>query len=189
MLQEKNSARSSALWFVSVRHWRPLTFVLIMTSVLCLASCKTAKSATASASSSSDSLALRLIQGVRVSSQTAPVSMDAASVTLPLRDLTQLPDGASYTGRQGTARVTATRKGDNLLLEGESLNTGTSSLTLETTQQGGSTGLSHSQGQATHSQGGSQTEQTRRPRDTLAAVFIFAGVIIPLLWLWLYKRR
>lgn len=115
--------------------------------------------------------------------------MDAASVTLPLRDLTQLPDGASYTGRQGTARVTATRKGDNLLLEGESLNTGTSSLTLETTQQGGSTGLSHSQGQATHSQGGSQTEQTRRPRDTLVAVFIFAGVIIPLLWMWLYKRR
>lgn len=158
-----------------------------MASALCLASCKTAKSATASDSSSTDSLALHLSQGVRVSSQTAPVSTDAASVTLPLQDLTQLPEGASYTGRQGTARVTATRKGDSLVVEGESLNTGASSLTLETTQTGGSTGLSQSHSQAAHSQGGSSDEPTRWPRDALAAVLALAAVTAFLLWL--YKRR
>lgn len=182
MPQEKNLTASSARLRVSARPWRPFPFALIMVSALCLASCKSAKSATDTVSSSTDSLALRLSQGIRVSSQTAPASMDAASVTLPLQDLVLLPEGASYTGRQGTARVTATRKGENLVLEGESLNTGASSLTVETKQEGSSTGQSQGRSETTHSQ---RIQQTKGhwPRDALAAVVILAGIAAMLLWL------
>ena len=124
-----------------------------------------------------------LVQGVRVSSQAGRPVVDTALMTLPLRELTLLPEGASYTGRQGTARVTATRKGENLVLEGESLTAGACSLTVEATQAGSATGKSQGQSETMQRQGGKQTEQTRWPRDALAAVLILAGTAALLIWL------
>ena len=173
---------TSASSRASGRPWRLFSFALIAASALFLASCKSVKSVTASRSTSSDSLSLNIVQGVRVSSQAGVPAVDAASVTLPLQDLTQLPEGASYTGRQGTARVTATRKGGSLVVEGESLNTGGSSLTVETTQEGRSTGRSESESEATRTQHVQQPEG-HWPRDALAAVVILAGIAAMLLWL------
>lgn len=183
MKHTKNFRATSVSLRGFARPLRPSSFVLIAASALCLVSCKSARSVTNAVSSSSDSLNLHLIQGVKVSGQTAPASVDAARVTLPLESLALLPDGASYTGRQGTARVTATRKGENLVLEGESLTAGVCSLTVESTQAGNATGKSQGQSEATHRQGGKQSEQTRWPRDALAAVLILAGTAALLIWL------
>lgn len=182
MRHTRNYRATSASSRGSGRLLKPSSYALIAVSVLFLASCKAAKSLTA-ASSSSDSLSVRLVQGVRVSSQVGQPSVDTALVTLPLRELSLLPEGASYTGRQGTARVTATRKGENLVLEGESLTAGAGSLTVESTQAGNTTGKSQGQSEATHRQGGKQSEQTRWPRDALAAVLILAGTAALLIWL------
>ena len=186
MKHTKNFRATSVSLRGFARPLRPSSFVLIAVSALFLVSCKSVRSVTNAVSCSSDSLNLHLIQGVKVSGQTAPPSVDAALVTLPLGSLAQLPDGASYTGRQGMARVTATRKGESLVLEGESLNAGGSSLTVETNQEGSSTGRSQGQSEATHSQGGKQTGQTRWPRDALAAVVILIGIAATL---WRLRKR
>lgn len=114
----KNSTRRTAAHAMrsigSAVPSRPFSFVLIVALALLVASCKTTKTAQSShqqmEEQRSDSSASRnLVEATshvkKVTMWTQPVSADTTQLEIPLDNLTQLPEGASFTGKKGRANV------------------------------------------------------------------------------------
>lgn len=114
----KNSTRKTAAHamrsIASAVPSRPSSFALIVALALLAASCKTTRTMQSSHRRTeelrSDSSASRSLQEatshVKTTAMwTRPVSADTSHLEIPLDKLTQLPEGASFTGKKGRANV------------------------------------------------------------------------------------
>lgn len=96
-------------------------------------------------------------------------------LTLPLPLLAELPEGAGYTLRRGGARVTATRRGDSLTVEGEGMAAGETVVEVGAAQQSTLTGRSRTEN---HWDAPAAQEPDHRARDALILGLVIAGAAI-----------
>lgn len=117
--------------------------LLLLLAVLCLMACGSTKVATTSKSEAMNEVVQEVASAViqaeaaraeqqqsvqqQVETQLTTTKQEAAeavpaetsSLTVPTQNLLDLPDGASYNASEGRSTVSATRKGDNIVLEGK----------------------------------------------------------------------
>ena len=119
----------------------PLTLLLLL-AALCLMACGSTKVATTSKSEAMTEVVQEVASAV-IQAETAhaeqqsvqqqvetqltttkqeeseSVPAEMSSLTVPTQNLLDLPDGASYNASEGRSTVSATRKGNNIVLEGK----------------------------------------------------------------------
>ena len=94
---------------------RLFSCALIVLSVLCVQSCRTTKATAQTVQQTGQALTARQqsVISVEVAGATERPQADTAGLTLPLAAIKALPEGAEYSSKKGSVRVTVQRRGSD----------------------------------------------------------------------------